>query len=138
VKIPHSYNPVGHVIIGDLNTINDTSLRDVLTKGPTYRGPKSINWKRNFEIVMSPSRNMADIGQNVKRRTSTLSEWVKSVRSLIQIRIEKLNGSMSIRIHQSLKTQILLYICFTPMTNILLYLPTRPLKISFLCVDHIT
>jgi len=32
---------------------------------------------------------MTDIGQNVKRRTSTLSEWVKSVRSLIQIRIEQ-------------------------------------------------
>jgi len=81
---------------------------------------------------------MSDNEQNVKRRTSTLSEWAKSVRSLIQIKIENLNGPMSIRKYQSLKTQILLNICLTPMTNMLLYLPPMPLTISFLCINHIT
>ena len=32
-----------------------------------------------------------------KEDLDTLSEWVKSVRSLIQIRIKKISGSMSIR-----------------------------------------
>ena len=41
---------------------------------------------------------MPDNGQNVKRKDlDTLSEWVKSVRSLIHIRIIKLSGSISTR-----------------------------------------
>jgi hypothetical protein len=35
---------------GDLIIIKNTSLRDVFTKGPKYREPKSINWK--YEILM--------------------------------------------------------------------------------------
>jgi hypothetical protein len=42
------YKPAGHVITGDLNTISNTSLRDVFAKGPKYREPKSINWKHNI------------------------------------------------------------------------------------------
>ena len=45
-----TYNPAGHVITGDLNIVNNTSLRNVLSKGPKYREPKFINWKYNFKI----------------------------------------------------------------------------------------
>jgi hypothetical protein len=81
---------------GDLIIIKNTSLRDVFTKGPKYREPKSINWK--YEILMDFVEDYAR--QWVKREkydllTDTLSELVKSVRSLIQIGIKKLNGSMS-------------------------------------------
>ena len=37
---PFIYYPTSHVITGDLKIINNTSLQDVLAKGP-----KSINWK---------------------------------------------------------------------------------------------
>jgi hypothetical protein len=49
---PFIYDPTGHVIAGDLNIINNTSLREVFAKGPKYREPKSINWKHNFKILM--------------------------------------------------------------------------------------
>jgi len=46
---PFTCNPDGHVFNGDNNTINNTSLREVFTKGSIYCEPKSINWKHNFK-----------------------------------------------------------------------------------------
>ena len=44
---PFIYNLTGHVITGDLKIIKNTSQREVFAKGP-----KSINWKHNFKILM--------------------------------------------------------------------------------------
>ena len=74
-----------------------------------------------------------------KEDLDTFSEWVKSMRSLIQVRIKKNSvGLSALALHQSLKTQVLLNICLSFMTNMLLSPPTRPLTILFLCVNHIT
>jgi len=43
---PFIFTPADHVITGDLNIINNTSLQDVYAKGQKYREPKSINWKQ--------------------------------------------------------------------------------------------
>ena len=95
---PFIYNPTGHVITGDLKIINNTSPRDMFAKGPKYREPKSINWKYNFKILMdSVEGYIRQWAKHEKEDLDTLSEWVKSVRSLIQIRIKKLSGSMSTR-----------------------------------------
>jgi len=70
----------------------------VFAKGPKYREPKPINWKHNFKILMDSVEDYArQWAKREKEDLDTLSEWVKSVRSLIQIRIKKLSGSMSTR-----------------------------------------
>jgi hypothetical protein len=85
---PFIYNPADHVITGDLKIINNTSLQDVFTKGPKYREPQSINWKHNFRMLMDSVEDYArQWAKREKEDLDTLSEWVKSVRSLIQIRI---------------------------------------------------
>ena len=56
---PFIYNQTGHVITDDLKIMNNTSLRDVFAKGPKYREPKSINWKRNFKILMDSVEDYA-------------------------------------------------------------------------------
>jgi hypothetical protein len=90
--------PAGHVITGDLKIINNTSLQDVFAKGPKYREPQSINWKHNFKILMDSVEHYArQCAKREKEDLDTLSKWVKSVRSLIQIRIEEVSGSMSTR-----------------------------------------
>jgi hypothetical protein len=62
--------------------LSTTPLREVFAKGP-----KSINWKHNFKILMDfvedYSRQWA---KRKKEDLDTLSEWGKSVGSLIQIR----------------------------------------------------
>ena len=86
----HIYNTTGHGITGDRNINNNTSLRDMLDKEPKYHEPKSINWKYNFKILVDSVKDLL-----AEDLCQTLPEWVKSVRSLIKIRIKKLNGSMS-------------------------------------------
>jgi len=86
---PFIYNLADHVITGDLNIINNT---DVFAKGPLYRAPKSINWKHSLalQFIWMSSSIMPDNGQNVEKGDlNTLSEWVKCVKSHIQIRIQK-------------------------------------------------
>jgi 4-alpha-glucanotransferase len=64
----------------------------VFAKGPKYREPKSINWKHNFKILIDSVEDYARLWtRREKEELYTLSEWVKSVRSLIQIIIKKLN-----------------------------------------------
>ena len=95
---PFKYSPAGHVITGDLNIIDNKPLRDVLAKGPKYREPRPINWKYNFKLLMDAVEDYArKWTKREKEQLDTLSEWVKSVRSLIQIRISKLRRSMSKR-----------------------------------------
>ena len=85
---PFIYNPTGYVATGDLKIINNTSLREVFAKGPKYREPKSINWKHNFKILMDSVEDYArQWEKREKEDLDTLSEWAKSVRLLIQIRI---------------------------------------------------
>ena len=35
------------------------SLRNVLSKGPEYREPRSINWNYNFKVLMDPVEDYA-------------------------------------------------------------------------------
>ena len=91
-------NILFYIITGDLKIINNTSLREGFAKGPKYREPKSINWKHNIKILMDSVEDYArQWAKREKEDLDTLSEWVKSVRSLIQIRIKKLSGPMSTR-----------------------------------------
>jgi hypothetical protein len=89
-RFPFIYNPAGHVISGDLKIINNTSLRDVFAKGLKYREYKSINWKHNFKMFR---RGLCQtMGKREKEYIDTLSEWVRSVRSLMQIKIKNFSS----------------------------------------------
>jgi hypothetical protein len=112
----------------------------VFAKGPTYREPKSINRKHNFKILMDSVEDYARLWtKREKEDLDILSEWVKSVRSLTQIRIKKNSvGLSALALHQSLKIQMLLSTCFSFMTNMSLSPPTKPIAILFVCVNHIT
>ena len=41
----------GHVVAGDLRIIENSHLRDLIQKGPNYREPRTINWKRNRKTI---------------------------------------------------------------------------------------
>ena len=59
------YNSANHVIVGDLNIINNTSLRDRFAKGPKYREPKSIHWKYNSKIIMDSVEKKKKLFQTI-------------------------------------------------------------------------
>ena len=40
-----------HIVTGDLRFIENSELRRLLSKGPNYREPRSINWNKCLEII---------------------------------------------------------------------------------------
>ena len=75
--------------------IDNENIRKILTKGPNYREPQSINWKYNFKLLMDSVEDYArKWTKREKEEVDILSECVKAVRSLIQMRIGKLRRSM--------------------------------------------
>ena len=106
-------------IIADLSIMNNTSL-DVFAKGPNYCEPQFINWKRNFKLLMNPVEYyVRQWAKREKEDIDTLVKYVKSVRSLIQIRRNNSMVQWAIVQHRSVKTLMLPKTCLTSMTNML-------------------
>jgi len=66
----------------------------------------------------------------------TLSEWVKNVRLLKQIRIKNSVGLCALALHQSLNTQMLLDICLSSIANAIASADKAPCNIVFVCKSH--
>ena len=41
----------GHVVTGDLRIIQNKELKELIQKGPNFREPKTINWKRSRKVI---------------------------------------------------------------------------------------
>jgi hypothetical protein len=82
------YSPVGHVITGNFDIIKDKRLRNLLTKGPKFRLPSTIDFNscrvqiaealQNFSIKWC-RREHADL--------NALSDWKKRIFDIIDKRI---------------------------------------------------
>ena len=82
------YNPAGHNITGDFNIVRSSKLRDTLSKGPKYREPRSFTWKQNSKLILDSVEEYSR--RWVKKEdveVDTLSEWVKSIMSLVNRRV---------------------------------------------------
>ena len=90
IHSPFLYEPLGHVITGDLRIINSWSLyRKDLTLGKK----RSINWdlcrKLCFEGIAAYKKQWAS---REKVALSTLDEWACTVKTMVDNRITKLKG----------------------------------------------
>jgi len=50
----------GHVLTGDLRIIENVHLRQLIQKGPNYREPKPVNWKKCRDTIKSGLDTCAD------------------------------------------------------------------------------
>ena len=95
------YNPAGHVITGDLNIVKISKLRDILSKGAKYREPRSFTWKQNSKLILDSVEDYARRwAKNEEVEVDTLSEWVKSIMSLVNRHVSVLSRTM-FRRHES-------------------------------------
>ena len=93
-----SYNPAGHIITGDLNIVRITKPRDILSKGPKYREQRSFTWKQNSNLILdSVEEYVRRWAKKEDVEVDTLSEWVKSVMSLVNRSVSVLSRTMSRR-----------------------------------------
>ena len=77
--------------------------------GPKFRESQHNNWKHNFKIIMDAVEDYAR--RSIKREVDqdpeldSLSDWVRTIRSLVQGRIRKLKNCVNSRPNSVFKDQ---------------------------------
>ena len=139
---PFQYNPSGHVITGHLNVIQHESLRKVISHGPTFRESQHINWKHNFKIITDAveyyDRRWIKREANQDSELESLSDWFRTIRSLVHGRFANSKIVLIVDLILYLKTKKLLSVFSLFMTNMLSFLRTRLPTTSCLYVNNIT
>ena len=80
--------PCSHIVTGDLNSVRNQNLRDLLRKGPKYRKLVSFSWHHNFNIIIDACEAGASRWVNKEDvDVDTLSEWVKLIADVLKRRI---------------------------------------------------
>ena len=64
-------------------------------KGPKFREPRSFTWRQNYMTIMNSVEEYARRwAKSEGEELDTLSEWIKSIRTLLKSRIHHLSGEM--------------------------------------------
>ena len=64
VKNLSCYQPVGHIVAGDLNIITDSRTQSIICKGSKYMFPLPIDFKTCVRKLLSPYKKFVIAGVN--------------------------------------------------------------------------
>ena len=108
----------GHIITGDLSIVRNEALRNIIKKGPKYRLPKKINWKKDKNIIM----NFLDSfivkwiekekksGHDRSLNKDVLLTWKNEVMKMVDEKIEsgkrKYSKSWSLKIEGNIREEL--------------------------------
>ena len=98
----------GHIITGNLQIIKNAKLRKLFTKGPNFREPRTINWRKCREsIVDGLNECIASISTRIN--DNALGDWKATVLRKVDEKIEQLKSRIPNRQRkQILKDQTVL------------------------------
>ena len=94
----------GHVLTGDLRIIENIHLRELIQKGPNYREPRPINWKRCRDTIKTGLDECSErmlCGKDI--RSEQMAPWKNEILKKVDDKIR----SIKIRIHPKKTRQIL-------------------------------
>ena len=79
----------GHIVTGDIDIVDNSKLKNLISKGPKYREPVNISWKDAKEAIMNGINSCIQswsvkIGQNV----DIFKEWADMIRNKIDTKID--------------------------------------------------
>ena len=78
----------GHIITGDLRFIENQNLRKLISKGPNYREPVSINWKRCKDSINNGIEAYIDsLLEKVNINKEDIKNWKEAVLQEVEDRI---------------------------------------------------
>ena len=83
------YQPAGHIITGNFDIIKDARLRKLLSKGPKYRLPNTLDFNSSRIKIAEALHNFSTKWckrENVEQ--NALSEWIKQIFKIIDTRIK--------------------------------------------------
>ena len=91
---PFVYEPVNHIVTGNLGVVDNNDLRDILSKGPKYREAQRFTWHQNVEDITHSVETYARSWAKREHTTvESLSEWIKTITALIKRRVHVLKHS---------------------------------------------
>ena len=108
----------GHIITGNLDIVENLTLRNIIKKGPKYRLPQKINWVQDREIIVSFLNSYIDkwltkerkIAINGNLNRDCLDLWKKSVIDLVDRKIsngrKKFSKTWSLRIEGNVEREL--------------------------------
>ena len=85
----------GHVVTGDLRIIRNQKLRKLISKGPNFREPKTINWKRcRDKIVEGLTKCACKMALDKKIREDELLPWKNLILEKVDSKITALKNKV--------------------------------------------
>jgi hypothetical protein len=129
------HGPAKHIITGNLDIVNNDKLKELLSRGPKFREPKSYSWAQNFKIIMDAVEEHAR--KWVRRESAepdSLSEWVKSIRTLVKNKIHILSKYTNTK-HKPILSDPLVIECLKDIHEQFVVVPAdkAPNNIIFIC-----
>ena len=95
---PFVDNDHSHVMTGDLRIIENYHLRKVISKGPNYREPRSINWKKCKEVVEIGTDMYANtLSAKHKLRYQDIVPWRNELLLKVDAKISSLKRKIKYR-----------------------------------------
>ena len=83
----------GHVVTGDLRIVEDVKLRKLLSKGPNYREPITVNYNKcKNEIIKSLDKFITMLIEKYKLNIQDLNNWRTAIITELEERINHLKS----------------------------------------------
>ena len=80
-----------HVVTGDLRIIKNSKLRNLLSKGPSYRPPKTLNFKNcRKSIYEGLNSSISRFCKKYKLLENSLANWRDGILNIVDKKIEEL------------------------------------------------
>ena len=82
-----------HIVSGDLRIVSNEKLRKLLSKGPNYREPKTLNYRKcKQSIESSITSNIDKFAEVYKVSTADFLPWKTKILELVENRIKVLKN----------------------------------------------
>ena len=83
-----------HVVTGDLKIVKNSKLRNLLSKGPNYRSPKTLNFNHcQKEILKGLTLSIPRYLKKYKLMENALDDWKNKILNAVDKKIEALKKS---------------------------------------------
>ena len=82
-----------HIVSGDLRIISNPKLRKLLSKGPNYREPKTLNYKKCKQAIESAiSSSIVNLAEKYALTAADFSSWKQKIVELVDKRLKILKS----------------------------------------------
>ena len=133
---PYRDDHHGHVITGDLRIVQDNKLRKLLSKGPKYREPATLDFGKGKEEILKGIRDcVAKLSAKYFVDVSKFDDWFNTISQFIDSKIEPLVNRLDIIEHRSVFKNVTSKKCLEKLQHNYIMVPIDKASnnVAFIC-----